>query len=268
MSTSPLYNCVDKFSKGCCKTTCGTCTPVVSPVSFGGLIPTAETNKPFNSCEYRCVDTKCRKPGCDPCGYPCKDQSWPVPCADKHHGWEGHRCEPCEPKWQEPRWQESHHEPKWEAKEDGRNDYAHFYGLTSGVGSSNNDYSIPVPVKSAVGTGRVPFPRNGASNGCIVRVDNSSFRLGKRGSYEVQVVLHVQNQNQIQLELDGVDVEYSASIGRRPTILTTVIKTAHRNAILAVVNPVGNSNQLNIIQGGGGEVHANAETLVIKYLGC
>ncbi len=264
---SIVYNCTDKFSKGCCKTTCKFCTPAVAPLSFGGLIPHAQTDKPLNTCEYRCVDLKCRTPGCDPCGYPCKDQHWPTPCADKHK-WQEH----CPPKWQkdchEPCEPKHHHEPCEPKCEDPcKNDYAHFYGLTSGIGSTVDDYQSPILVKTAVGNGRVPFPRNGASDGCITRIDNSSFRLGKKGSYKVEVLLHIQNQSQIQLELDGVDVVESASIGRRPTVLNTIIKTKCQGSVLAVVNPVGNSNQLNIIQGGGGEVHANAEKIIITYLG-
>jgi hypothetical protein len=149
-----------------------------------------------------------------------------------------------------------------------------FYGLTSGTGQNpaTSNYPAPIPVKTAVGTGRVPFPQNGVVINPLIRNDPSSFILANAGIYEVTFHVHTLQPGQLQLELNGVDlpstvaVNMNSTAGGHPISGNSIISTVTPNSILAVINPVGNSTALDIVPSDGASTHANAQTITIKRL--
>lgn len=145
-----------------------------------------------------------------------------------------------------------------------------FYGLTTGTGNGGpNDYAATVAVKTSVGTGRVPFPRNGPQNGPVTRLDDFTFILPLIGTYLVSFKVHTTEPGQLQLELDGVDLpetttpNMNPTSGGHPIVASVLITTTVQNAVLAVVNPSGNSPALTITPADGASTHANAQSLVI-----
>jgi hypothetical protein len=153
--------------------------------------------------------------------------------------------------------------------------FSQFYGLTTGTGNGGpNDYASTVPVKTSAGTGRVPFPRNGAfSVGSATRIDSSSFTLPNIGIYEVFFEVHTIELGQLQLELAGAAIPSStvanmnSAFGGHPIIGNTFITTTSANETLAVINPAGNATALTITPANGSETNANAQTLIIKQVG-
>lgn len=152
-------------------------------------------------------------------------------------------------------------------------DYSMFYGLTAGTGNGGpTDYAATVAVKTSAGTGRVPFPRNGATSGVIARADASSFTLPAIGTYEVNFKVHTTEPGQLELELNGADVVESLTQDMNPTsgghlmVGTCIIATVAINAVIAVINPTGNSTALTITPANGAETHANAQSITVKRI--
>lgn len=150
--------------------------------------------------------------------------------------------------------------------------YAMFYGLTAGAGNlGSTDYAATIPVKTAAGTGRVPFPRNGSAVG-IVRADDSSFTLPDVGTYEVTFHVHTTEPGQLELEVNGVEEPECTGEDMNPTagghsiVGSCIITTAGVNAVIDVINPPGNSTALTITPHDGANTHANSQTLIIKKL--
>ena len=151
--------------------------------------------------------------------------------------------------------------------------YAEFYGLTTGTGNGGaNDYAATVAVKTAAGTGRVPFPRAGAASGNIVAADATSFTIPTIGTYEVTFRVHTTEHGQLQLELNGTAVDKSTAVNMNPTagghpiIGNCIITTVAINSVLAVINPAGNSTALTVTPSDGADTHANAQSITIKRL--
>ena len=154
--------------------------------------------------------------------------------------------------------------------------FAMFYGLTAGTGNpTTTDYADPatVAVKTAAGTGRVPFPRDGAASGPdATRVDASSFELATPGSYRVIFKVHTTEPGQLQLELDGLGLPETTSANMNPTsgghpiVGDAIITTTTANAVVAVINPPGNSTALTITPADGASTHANAQTITFERL--
>ena len=149
--------------------------------------------------------------------------------------------------------------------------YAMFYGLTAGTGNpSATDYAATVAVKTAPGTGRVPFPRDSSTSGDeIVRDDASSFRLVAAGTYRVSFKVHATEPGQLQLEVDGAGLPETTTPEMNPTagghlFVADVLVTVAANAVLAVINPVGNSTPLTITPADGASTHANAQSIAIE----
>jgi len=153
---------------------------------------------------------------------------------------------------------------------------ASFFGTTTGTGSLGNDYAGTVAVKTAAGTGRLPFPRAGVSvplvNG-ITAIDASSFNLAAVGSYEVSWSVQTTEVGQWQIELNGtalantVLVDQNPTAGGHPVSGTFLITTVTPNSVLAIINPAGNSTALTITPADGAETHANSPTLTIAMVG-
>lgn len=150
---------------------------------------------------------------------------------------------------------------------------AMFFGLTAGTGNPGpTDYAATVAVKTAAGTGRVPFPQDGPTTGSIVRIDGSSFTLPAIGIYEVTFRVHTTEPGQLQLELNGADLANTVAVNMNPTsgghpiIGNALISTSVVNSTLAVINPTGNSTALTITPADGAETHANAQSITIKQI--
>jgi hypothetical protein len=152
--------------------------------------------------------------------------------------------------------------------------FVEFYGLTAGTGNGGpTDYAATVAVKTSVGTGRVPFPRNGAAAaGSAVRIDGSSFTLPNIGTYLITFGVQTTEPGQLELELNGLDLPATATGNQNPTSGghriggTFIITTTVINSVLAVVNPEGNSPALTIVPADGASTHANAQTLTITQI--
>ena len=153
--------------------------------------------------------------------------------------------------------------------------FAMFYGLTAGTGNpSATDYAATIPAKTAAGTGRVPFPRNGPATGpsVITRADASSFILADVGTYHVIFKVHTTEPGQLQLELNGADLAETTTPDMNPTagghliVGDSYITTSVVNSVLAVINPVGNTPALTITPADGASTHANAQSITIERL--
>jgi hypothetical protein len=150
------------------------------------------------------------------------------------------------------------------------NKLAMFYGLTTGTGNGGvNDYPAPIAVKTSAGTGRVPFPRDGAAFG-IVRNDASSFLLPDIGIYDVTFNVHTTEEGQLQLELNGVALDFSTASNANPTSGgheingTCLVVNTVPNSELAVINPTGNGTALTITTVDGVLTHAMAQRITIS----
>lgn len=151
--------------------------------------------------------------------------------------------------------------------------FAMFFGLTSGTGNFGpTDYAATVPAKTSLGSGRVPFPRDGPVAGGIFRVDASSFTLPAAGTYEITFSVHTAEPGQLQLELNGLDLAETVAANLNPTSGghpisgNFFITTTSINSTLTVVNPAGNSPSLTITPSNGATVHANTQSLTIKRI--
>ena len=151
--------------------------------------------------------------------------------------------------------------------------FADFYGLTAGTGNGGpTDYESTIAVKTAPGTGRVPFPRLGATNGGATSIDGSSFTLPNVGTYEIIFTVHTAEPGQLQAELNGVDIVESVTPNMNPTagghlfVGHIIVTTTLPNEILAIVNPTGNTPALTIVTADGSSTHANAQRLIIKQI--
>jgi hypothetical protein len=154
--------------------------------------------------------------------------------------------------------------------------FSYFYGLTTGTGNvGSNDYAATVAVKTAAGTGRVPFPRNGATNGGLLaptRVDTSSFTIPEAGIYLVQFFLHTTEPGQLQIELDGVDIADSVAVNANPTsgghpLVGASLITVTAGQVLAIINCPGNAAALTVTPADGNLTAANAGRLIIARIG-
>ena len=151
--------------------------------------------------------------------------------------------------------------------------FSMFYGLTAGTGNGGpTDYAAVIAPKTAAGTGRVPFPRNGPITGTIARIDASSFNLPTIGTYEITFRVHTTEPGQLQLELNGADlaetvaVNMNPTIGGHPIIGSFFVTTSVINSVLAVINPAGNSPALTVTPADGASTHANSQSITIKLL--
>ena len=151
--------------------------------------------------------------------------------------------------------------------------YAMFYGLTSGTGNpTTTDYAATIPVKTAAGTGRVPFPRAGPASSISFANDGSSFYLPNIGTYEITFRVHTTEPGQLLIELNGADqadtvaVNMNPTSGGHPIIGNAFITTTSVNSLIAIINPEGNSTALTITPANGAETHANTQSITIKQI--
>ena len=145
-----------------------------------------------------------------------------------------------------------------------------FFGLTAGTGNPGpTDYAATIPARTTAGTGRVPFPQDVSTSGGIVRVDDSSFLLPDVGTYLVMFRVHTTEPGQLQIELNGFAIPYTLAVNMNPTsgghpiVGTSLLTTTLVNAVIAIINPDGNSPALTITPADGASTHANAQTLTV-----
>jgi hypothetical protein len=81
--------------------------------------------------------------------------------------------------------------------------------------------------------------------------------------------VHTTEPGQLELELNGVELpetttpDMNPTSGGHPIIGNALITTGAPNAVLAVINPPGNSAALTITPADGAETHANAQSITI-----
>jgi hypothetical protein len=148
-----------------------------------------------------------------------------------------------------------------------------FYGLTAGTGNGGpTDYAATIAAKTAAGTGRVPFPRNGPLGAGIVRVDASSFTLPNIGTYLITFKVHTTEPGQLELELNGAELPETVAVNMNPTsgghpiIGNALVTTSSTSSVLAVINPPGNTPALTITPADGADTHANAQSITILQI--
>jgi len=139
--------------------------------------------------------------------------------------------------------------------------YSLFFGRSGAEGDP--DYSIPVPVGSAV-----PFPQAGPTNGAATAASSSTFTLVAGGDYEVKWQLSVTEAGQLQVALGGVglpDTVVGRATGTNQIVGSTII-TATAGQVLSIINPPGNAAALTVTPEAGGNSPATG-TLSIKKVG-
>jgi hypothetical protein len=151
-------------------------------------------------------------------------------------------------------------------------DFAMFYGLTAGTGNeSGTDYAATIPVRTANGTGNVPFPRTGpaAPSSGITALSSATFQLAVAGVYQVSFECHTTEPGQLELVVNNSQQPYACFANMNPTAGghpiggTVLVQTVNPNAVLEVVNPNGNSTALTITPADGADTNANSQTLTI-----
>lgn len=137
------------------------------------------------------------------------------------------------------------------------------------IGFSDFFALMPGDNASTVAVGAaVQFPQNGPTNGTATRATASTFTLPVIGTYEVDFQVSVTEAGQLEVAIGGVGVANTVSGRATGTSQITgrvLITTVIPNAVLSIINPVGNSTALTItpIAGGASAVSAH---LVIKRL--
>ena len=142
----------------------------------------------------------------------------------------------------------------------GTADIAEFYALMP------PDNAAPVAPGTAV-----EFPNNGPAegSGSIVRTGSSSFMLSNIGTYNVSFVVSVTEAGQLGLAVNGLQLAYTVvgrATGTSEIVGESLVTTTSVNALLTVVNPVGESTALSITPLAGG-VNPVSATLEIQQLG-
>jgi hypothetical protein len=152
--------------------------------------------------------------------------------------------------------------------------YGMFYGLTAGTGNpTTTDYAATVAARTSAGTGRVPFPRDGPAFAGVVRIDASSFTLPAIGTYSVSFHVHTTEAGQLQVELNGAALPETVAADMNPTAgghligaSNLLVTTTAINAVLAIINPSGNSPALTITPADGAQTAANAQSLTVMLV--
>lgn len=148
-------------------------------------------------------------------------------------------------------------------------------GLTAGTGNGGaSDYAATI----APGT-PVPFPRNGASSGCITRFTNvtgndtnSVFNIPNVGIYAILFRLHTTEPGQLELTLNAVELPDSLTEDMNPTsgghliFGEYILNVTTANSVLRVFNPAGNTPALTVTPADGSRTHANVGALSIQQI--
>lgn len=158
----------------------------------------------------------------------------------------------------------------------GVTEYAMFFGLTAGTNSEGTDYAATIAPSVGFGTGRVPFPQDGPTNGLITRAGPDAFLLPSLGTYEITWKLHTTEPGQTQIQYAGMigfsDLARTVTQDMNPTggghlmVGHALITTDGPGALIAVINPAGNSPALTVTPADGASTHANAQSITIKRL--
>jgi hypothetical protein len=129
---------------------------------------------------------------------------------------------------------------------------------------------MPPDNAATVGAGaRVDFPRDGPATSSISRVTASTFQLGNAGTYRVSFAVSVTEPGQLELQLNDVALSYTVvgrATGTSQIVGEALVTTTAPNAVLGVMNPVGNTPALTITPMAGGAAAVSA-FLIIQKLG-
>lgn len=141
------------------------------------------------------------------------------------------------------------------------NNFAEFYALMPG------DNTATVAVGAAI-----EFPQDGSTDGVILRVTASTFKLPAIGTYHIYFQASITEPGQLIVGIDegaGL-VEIAKTVVGRATgtsqlVGMTLITTVVENSIISVRNPTGNTTALTIAPNAGGANSVSAN-LVIKRI--
>jgi hypothetical protein len=115
----------------------------------------------------------------------------------------------------------------------------------------------------------VQFPQDGPTTSSIVRLTSSTFQLNDVATYRVSFVVSVTEAGQLELQLDGVALAYTVAgraTGASQIVGEALVTTTAANAVLGIMNPVGNTPALTITPLAGGAAPVSA-SLIIQKLG-
>lgn len=136
--------------------------------------------------------------------------------------------------------------------------YADFYALMLGDN----------PATIAPG-GAVCFPQDGPNDGTsITRASGTTFTLVDAGTYEVYFDVPVIEAGQLQITVDGTPIDYTftgRATGTSNISGNFIITTTTANAIISVINAVGNTTDLTITPNACGTEPVSAH-LIIKQI--
>jgi hypothetical protein len=129
---------------------------------------------------------------------------------------------------------------------------------------------MPSDNSATVGAGvAVSFPESGPSSGSITSSSGTQFSLGSAGTYRVTFVVSVTEAGQLALSLNGSMLAYTVvgrATGTSEIVGDALVQTTAPNAVLAVINPPGESTALTITPLAGG-VNSVSASLVIQEIG-
>jgi hypothetical protein len=137
----------------------------------------------------------------------------------------------------------------------------------SSVAGYANFYAImPTENPSPIGPGAaVAFPKDGPTDGSITRGSTTSINLLLGGTYLVQWQVPVTGAGQLQLAIGGVGLP-DTTVGRAVSggqIVGIAVITVFEDAVLSVINPLGNA-ALTVTPSAGGAHSVSAAITVLR----
>ena len=114
----------------------------------------------------------------------------------------------------------------------------------------------------------VNFPQDGpTSTTTITRLTDSTFNLSEIGIYQVFFQVSVTEAGQLQLSLNGDDLDFTTvgrATGTSQIVGMAIIETTSVNSILSVINPDGNATALTITPTAGGTEAVSAHLIITQ----
>jgi hypothetical protein len=113
----------------------------------------------------------------------------------------------------------------------------------------------------------VGFPEDGPQSGSITRTGTSTFSLNETGFYRVTFAVSVTEAGQLELTLNGTALTYTVvgrATGTSQIVGDSLVNIATAPAVLAVVNPSGESTALTITPSAGGAEPVSASLVIQK----
>jgi hypothetical protein len=114
----------------------------------------------------------------------------------------------------------------------------------------------------------VDFPNDGSILGTdITRLTASTFQLAAVGLYQVQWFVSVDEPGQLIVSLDAAELPttcFGRATGTSQIGGTCIVSVAAPNAVLSIVNPLGNAAALTITPIAGGAHTVSAHLVIVR----